>query len=73
MIKIASKITIPKIQLLYQELQAGDTEVIDIQLPKRIEKLEFGVLSCPWSVLSPTNHFIANKALPPRMLIEAHK
>jgi hypothetical protein len=44
MIKISANISIPKIQNLYSELSSSNDAVIDIQLPKKIEKLDFGLL-----------------------------
>lgn len=44
MIKIERNITIPKINKLYFELESRKEAIIDIQLPKKIEKLDFGVL-----------------------------
>jgi hypothetical protein len=44
MIKINSTISIPKIQNFYAELQASQEDEIDILLPKKIEKLDFGLL-----------------------------
>src|SRR5687767_13482842 len=43
-INIPSNITLPGIQKLYQELESCSAPIIDIQLPKSIERLEFGVL-----------------------------
>jgi len=43
-IKIEKDLTIPKINKLYLELQSHEDTVIDIQLPKKIEKPDFGVL-----------------------------
>lgn len=43
MIRIPGNITIPKIEKLYSELSLANNLSIDIQLPKRIEKLDFGV------------------------------
>jgi len=44
MIKVAGNISIPKIQSLYAELATSQDAVIDVQLPKKIEKLDFGLL-----------------------------
>lgn len=44
MIKIANNISIPKIQNLYSELINSKEVQIDLQLPKKIEKLDFGLL-----------------------------
>lgn len=44
MIKITGNLTIHKIQLLYAELSASKDEVIDVGLPKKIERLDFGLL-----------------------------
>ncbi|CAN5187787.1 hypothetical protein BH09BAC2_BH09BAC2_13020 [soil metagenome] len=44
MINIERDLTIPKINKLYQELLSNKDTVIDIQLPKKIEKSDFGVL-----------------------------
>lgn len=44
MIKIERNITIPKINQLFAELDSCATEKIDLYLPKKIEKSEFGVL-----------------------------
>ncbi|RAJ90845.1 hypothetical protein LX87_05474 [Larkinella arboricola] len=43
MIKIPGNLTIPKIQKLYYDLSLNNNSVVDVQLPKRIEKLDFGV------------------------------
>ncbi|WP_020597358.1 hypothetical protein [Spirosoma panaciterrae] len=43
MIKIPGNITIPKIHKLYADLSLNNDLSIDIYLPKRIEKLDFGV------------------------------
>jgi hypothetical protein len=44
MIKVTGSLTISKIQNLYTELNDPDEEFIDVLLPKRIEKLDFGLL-----------------------------
>lgn len=44
MIKVERNITIPKINDLYAELDSNKGEGIDLYLPKKIEKLDFGVL-----------------------------
>lgn len=44
MIKITSNISIQKIQNLYSELAASNDALIDVHLPKKIEKLDFGLL-----------------------------
>lgn len=44
MIKVTGNISISKIQNLYSELDASNEGVIDVQLPKKIEKLDFGLL-----------------------------
>jgi len=44
MIKITGNISISKIQNLYSELYSSNENLIDIQLPKKIEKLDFGLL-----------------------------
>ncbi len=44
MIKVERNITIPKIGNLYAELDSSKDEEIDLYLPKKIEKLDFGVL-----------------------------
>jgi hypothetical protein len=44
MIKITSNISITKIQNLYSELATSNEAVIDVHLPKKIEKLDFGLL-----------------------------
>jgi len=44
MIKVTGNISIPKIQNLYSELAASNEEAIDVYLPKKIEKLDFGLL-----------------------------
>lgn len=44
MIKIKGNISIPKIEELYSELYSSQLDLIDIQLPKKIEKLDFGLL-----------------------------
>lgn len=44
MIKVERNITIPKINKLYTELDSDKAEGIDFYLPKKIEKLDFGVL-----------------------------
>ncbi len=44
MIKVAGNISIPKIQNLYSELATSQDAVIDLYLPKKIEKLDFGLL-----------------------------
>ena len=44
MIKVARNISIPKIQNLYAELASSKDSKIDLQLPKKIEKLDFGLL-----------------------------
>lgn len=44
MIKIKGNISIPKIEELYSELYSSQLNFIDIQLPKKIEKLDFGLL-----------------------------
>jgi hypothetical protein len=46
MIKVSGNITIPKIDILYQELNSikSTDKSIDILLPKKIEKLNYGVL-----------------------------
>jgi hypothetical protein len=44
MIKIERNITISKINLLYAELGSSKAEKIDLYLPKKIEKSDFGVL-----------------------------
>lgn len=44
MIKVTGNISIPKIQNLYSELASSNEEVIDVYLPKKIEKLDFGLL-----------------------------
>ncbi len=43
-IKVTGNISIPKIQNLYSELASSDDTVIDVYLPKKIEKLDFGLL-----------------------------
>lgn len=44
MIKVAGNISIPKIRNLYSELDSSNDTVIDVHLPKKIEKLDFGLL-----------------------------
>lgn len=44
MIKVTGNISIPKIQNLYSELDASNEAAIDVHLPKKIEKLDFGLL-----------------------------
>ena len=44
MIKITGNLSISKLQNLYAELTASNDSVIDIQLPKKIEKMDFGLL-----------------------------
>ena len=44
MIKVTGNISIPKLQNLYSELATSDEAVIDVHLPKKIEKLDFGLL-----------------------------
>lgn len=44
MIKVTGNISIPKIQNLYSELATTNDALIDVQLPKKIEKLDFGIL-----------------------------
>ena len=44
MIKVTGNISIQKIQNLYSELAASNEEAIDVYLPKKIEKLDFGLL-----------------------------
>lgn len=44
MIKVAGNISIPKIQNLYAELATSQDAVIDVYLPKKFEKLDFGLL-----------------------------
>lgn len=44
MIKVTGNTSIPKIQNLYFELASSDEAVIDVHLPKKIEKLDFGLL-----------------------------
>ncbi|WP_126970225.1 hypothetical protein [Gynurincola endophyticus] len=44
MIKVTGNISIPKIQNLYSELAASNGAEIDVHLPKKIEKLDFGLL-----------------------------
>lgn len=44
MIKVTTNISIPQIQSLYSELASSNDASIDVQLPKKIEKLEFGIL-----------------------------
>lgn len=44
MIKVERNITIPKINKLYTDLYSASTDVLDLYLPKKIEKLDFGVL-----------------------------
>jgi hypothetical protein len=44
MIKVAGNISIPKIQNLYAELATSQDAVIDVHLPKKFEKLDFGLL-----------------------------
>jgi len=44
MIKVTANISIPIIQNLYSELATSTEAVIDVHLPKKIEKLDFGVL-----------------------------
>lgn len=44
MIKIAGNISILKVQNLYSELTTSKEAVIDVHLPKKIEKLDFGLL-----------------------------
>jgi len=44
MIKITGNISLPKIQSLYIELNNSKESTIDIHLPKKFEKLDFGLL-----------------------------
>ena len=44
MIKIERNITIPKINNLYTALNSTSTDILDLYLPKKIDKLDFGVL-----------------------------
>lgn len=44
MIKVTGNISISKIQNLYSELASSNDAVIDVHLPKKIEKLDFGLL-----------------------------
>lgn len=44
MIKVTGNISIPKIQNLYSELASSNDAVIGVHLPKKIEKLDFGLL-----------------------------
>lgn len=44
MIKISGNLSISKIQNLYSELYSSNEDLIDIQLPKKIEKIDFGLL-----------------------------
>lgn len=44
MMRLAGNISIPKIQNLYSELASSNDTVIDVHLPKKIEKLDFGLL-----------------------------
>jgi hypothetical protein len=44
MIKVVGNISISKIQKLYSELVSSKDDTIDLHLPKRIEKLDFGLL-----------------------------
>jgi len=44
MIKIHGTISLTKIQNLYSELASSNDAVIDVHLPKKIEKLDFGLL-----------------------------
>src|SRR4051794_8519108 len=44
MIKVTGNLSIPKIQNLYSELAASNERLIDVYLPKKIEKLDFGLL-----------------------------
>lgn len=44
MIKVSGDISIPKIQKLYSELATTNDAVIDVYLPKKIEKMDFGLL-----------------------------
>ncbi|MFN8314746.1 MAG: hypothetical protein U0289_18205 [Cyclobacteriaceae bacterium] len=44
MIKIQGNISLPRIKELYFELNKSEDEFIDIQLPKKIDKLDFGLL-----------------------------
>lgn len=43
-IKVPGNITIPKIENLYKELTDPNNVIIDIQLPRKIKKPDFGVL-----------------------------
>ena len=43
-IKVTGNISIPKIQNLYSELAFSDDAVIDVYLPKKMDKLDFGLL-----------------------------
>jgi hypothetical protein len=44
MIKVTGNLSIPKVQNLYTELATSKEDEIDILLPKRIDKLDFGLL-----------------------------
>jgi len=44
MIKVKGNISIPQVQNLYSELASSKEEIIDVHLPKKIEKLDFGLL-----------------------------
>lgn len=44
MIKVKSNISFPQVQNLYSELASSKDEIIDVHLPKKIEKLDFGLL-----------------------------
>ena len=44
MIKIPQNISISKIYSLYSEFESTDEEIVDIELPKKNENMEFGIL-----------------------------